>query len=94
VLPDAAVTANGDGTSGILSEREVPVVGGLVMATEVETGDRIGLEMSDSSNEDPKLLPASLLLLPMWGVGAGVLSSEAAALLRLGRAFSFGANRV
>lgn len=47
--------------------------------------------VSPSSNDAPKV-PASLLV--NGGVGAGVPSSDAVAALRLGRAFSLGANRV
>lgn len=49
------------------------------------------VSVSPSSNEAPKV-PASLLV--NGGVGAGVPSSDAVAALRLGRAFSLGANRV
>lgn len=49
------------------------------------------VSVSPSSNDAPKV-PASLLV--NGGVGAGVPSSDAVAALRLGRAFSLGANRV
>jgi hypothetical protein len=47
---------------------------------------------ASDSVEDVPSVPESLL--PMEGVGAGVPSSDAVALLRFGRALSLGANLV
>lgn len=81
------------GDMGVWAERRLEAVDdddddGVASVAPVAPAD---VSVSPSSSEAPKV-PASLLVND--GVGAGVPSSDAVAALRLGRAFSLGANRV